>query len=518
MKSLLLITAILASGCAEVAHDSGAEVPEAGVSRDASFGSDAGVTADAADASSAFELFDADPSRDARGLDASSVEPDMAVTETDAMVSVHDASDLPHDASGMARDAATGPADIAVPDAEPSPPDAAPPPPDAQPPEPDAAVPFERVSPSCDPAHTTILRFYRGFFGREADIAGGNGWINAYQTGTSLDAIAAAFGGSVEFGLIYDGLDDEAFIRRVYQNALDRDAEPAGLAFWLDELGSGRMSRVDVVVAFANSAESALRFVYRPSEFCTFVDANAAGYDRTQIAPGVVLARRGHVYVAYIDFGRGGDLRVPTPEPQGRCNNGAVSVRGRTPGHFGGTVAINGNWFGCYLPDYFAGFSASDGVFRGTTGDHREGYVGQSAAGDLLYGRYAPIGFAQPAGGHHLVSGKTVVIDGGRWPDTTTASNDPTFTQRNPRSAAGINEDYLILAVVDGRDGRPGMTGTELADLMLDLGSVQAMSLDGGGSSALFVQGRGVVNDPPGAGIRAVGNQLVFDAHDSWLD
>ena len=69
----------------------------------------------------------------------------------------------------------------------------------------------------------------------------------------------------------------------------------------------------------------------------------------------------------------------------------------------------------------------------------------------------------------------------------------------HPRTAIGYNtEDELLILVVDGR--RPESRGVdlqELAVLMLELGAVEAMNLDGGGSSALVVNGN-LINRPTG--------------------
>jgi exopolysaccharide biosynthesis protein len=69
----------------------------------------------------------------------------------------------------------------------------------------------------------------------------------------------------------------------------------------------------------------------------------------------------------------------------------------------------------------------------------------------------------------------------------------------HPRTAAGRTADgALILMVVDGRqsDSR-GATLDELAELMLEVGAVEALNLDGGGSSTLVVDGT-LVNRPTG--------------------
>ena len=69
----------------------------------------------------------------------------------------------------------------------------------------------------------------------------------------------------------------------------------------------------------------------------------------------------------------------------------------------------------------------------------------------------------------------------------------------HPRTAAGIRSDgTLLLLVVDGRQPvSRGVDLEQLAAIMLDIGADEALNLDGGGSSALFVNG-GLVNRPSG--------------------
>lgn len=61
----------------------------------------------------------------------------------------------------------------------------------------------------------------------------------------------------------------------------------------------------------------------------------------------------------------------------------------------------------------------------------------------------------------------------------------------HPRSAIGITADSeVILLVVDGRQSESrGVDLNHLARILLELGSIEAMNLDGGGSSALVVDG-----------------------------
>jgi hypothetical protein len=83
---------------------------------------------------------------------------------------------------------------------------------------------------------------------------------------------------------------------------------------------------------------------------------------------------------------------------------------------------------------------------------------------------------------------------------------------RHPRTMIGTAQDGTIwLAVVDGRQPQlsVGMTLVELRDLAHRLGLVNALNLDGGGSTTMWVQGQ-VVNSPSdAAGPRKVSDALI---------
>jgi exopolysaccharide biosynthesis protein len=72
---------------------------------------------------------------------------------------------------------------------------------------------------------------------------------------------------------------------------------------------------------------------------------------------------------------------------------------------------------------------------------------------------------------------------------------------RHPRTAAGvINRHKIVLVTLDGRTPEAsGMTLPDLTDLMISLGCRDAVNLDGGGSTTMWIMGKpfgGVVNMP----------------------
>ncbi|GGY97450.1 phosphodiester glycosidase family protein [Streptomyces poonensis] len=82
---------------------------------------------------------------------------------------------------------------------------------------------------------------------------------------------------------------------------------------------------------------------------------------------------------------------------------------------------------------------------------------------------------------------------------------------RQPRTMAGVDaKGRLILATVDGRlsGGSEGFTLQEAAAFMRSLGAVNALNLDGGGSTAMAVNGVLVNRPSDAAGERAVGDTI----------
>ncbi len=80
-----------------------------------------------------------------------------------------------------------------------------------------------------------------------------------------------------------------------------------------------------------------------------------------------------------------------------------------------------------------------------------------------------------------------------------------------PRTAvAKLANGKVIFMVIDGRSSvSRGVSLSELADILLSLGATEAMNLDGGGSSAMVVNGA-VANTPSDGAMRVVPTALLF--------
>ena len=93
---------------------------------------------------------------------------------------------------------------------------------------------------------------------------------------------------------------------------------------------------------------------------------------------------------------------------------------------------------------------------------------------------------------------------------------------RHPRTAVGLGAQgrWLLVVLAEGR--RPpvaGLTLVQLAQLMRDLGAVDAINLDGGGSSTLWLQGRAAMARPANEPAeRALANVVSIVRADAYTD
>jgi MYXO-CTERM domain-containing protein len=186
--------------------------------------------------------------------------------------------------------------------------------------------------------------------------------------------------------------------------------------------------------------------------------------------------------------------------------------RQRTTSSFGQLVgaeaAVNGDFFS-FTNYSTTGLAIGDGAQWPGTGD--AGFTGFVAFGRGRAELTLPGSVLgdPPPWMREVVSGRPWLVDAG----VSHAQDDGDFcTTRHPRTAVGISEDgrTLILAVVDGRTTQSvGMRCTELGALMRELGAYNAINLDGGGSTTMWVRGDGVVNNPSDGTQRVVANHLA---------
>ena len=106
---------------------------------------------------------------------------------------------------------------------------------------------------------------------------------------------------------------------------------------------------------------------------------------------------------------------------------------------------------------------------------------------------------------HQLIGGSNhIIMQNGQFMED--------WAERHPRTAIGFNADStrLYFVVVDGRHlTSTGVTLKEMKGIFDALGAVNAVNLDGGGSSCILVNDE-VLNHPSDGPVRAVGNGCLF--------
>ena len=84
--------------------------------------------------------------------------------------------------------------------------------------------------------------------------------------------------------------------------------------------------------------------------------------------------------------------------------------------------------------------------------------------------------------------------------------------KRHPRTCIGITGESIIFITIDGRSEQAaGMNLPELQEFLLSLGCLEAINLDGGGSTTMWIKDQGIVNKPSDkTGERPVANALLI--------
>jgi exopolysaccharide biosynthesis protein len=230
------------------------------------------------------------------------------------------------------------------------------------------------------------------------------------------------------------------------------------------------------------------------------------------------------IHVVTVDT-KSGDITLFVTPPD---SDGEQPLKARTTSQFldefNLQVAINGDgfspWWSHSVADYYPhvsdpitplGFSASNGDVY-WNGQNPED-VGIEPT--LYISRRNVLSFNnKPDNVYSAISGDRMLIEKGK------IVGDLDDEELDPRTAIGINRNgrYLYLVIVDGRQPfySDGCTFRELAELLKAQGAHFAMSMDGGGSSTLVVEGEDglprIINSPidnyiPGRE-RPVGNHL----------
>jgi hypothetical protein len=164
------------------------------------------------------------------------------------------------------------------------------------------------------------------------------------------------------------------------------------------------------------------------------------------------------------------------------------------------------------------------GYVLSTTGSKRSeltGVVRQGTEGLIILGSYIENPNTSPNGAkmaftnvEDIVGGVPQLIKDGKididWEQEKTTKS---FVEtRHPRTAvAKLKDGKFLMIAVDGRsESSGGISLYDLAAYLLELGATEAMNLDGGGSTTMFLDGK-VVNHPSDKeGERKVSDAIII--------
>ncbi len=107
-----------------------------------------------------------------------------------------------------------------------------------------------------------MFRLYNAAFARFPDSSGLRYWINQYSSGKDdARAVASSFLVSDEFSERYGAnVTNAKYVETLYVNVLGRDYDQDGYNYWLGNLNSGKETRYELLLGFAESAENKALF------------------------------------------------------------------------------------------------------------------------------------------------------------------------------------------------------------------------------------------------------------------
>lgn len=189
----------------------------------------------------------------------------------------------------------------------------------------------------------------------------------------------------------------------------------------------------------------------------------------------------------------------------------------------GGVAAVNGTFFKFNKPHNAVDYLRIDGVEICPNGDESKGKRAFSQLGVIAIAKKG-LAILKPEDDINwerelkepdiMTSGPLLIYKDRCEPLQQSAF----YKNRHPRTAVATFKDgRVMLITVDGRNGAAqGMSLEELQKIGKWMGASELLNLDGGGSTAMYIQGKGIVNHPSDNklfdhnGERSVANALLL--------
>ena len=116
---------------------------------------------------------------------------------------------------------------------------------------------FTQVTGKDDVTGKTF-RLYNAAFARLPDASGLEYWISQRSSGVNSERVVAqSFLDSAEFKELYgENISHATYVNNLYKNVLGREADTAGLNYWVGNLTNGIEERHEALLGFSESAEN----------------------------------------------------------------------------------------------------------------------------------------------------------------------------------------------------------------------------------------------------------------------
>jgi hypothetical protein len=110
-----------------------------------------------------------------------------------------------------------------------------------------------------------ITELYVGYYNRAPDRSGENYWVTQLNNGMSLSAIAQSYSVQTESTTLYPFLASpntastaavQAFITSIYENLFNRAPDPAGEAYYVQQLQNGQNTVGGTIIAIESGAQA----------------------------------------------------------------------------------------------------------------------------------------------------------------------------------------------------------------------------------------------------------------------
>ena len=112
------------------------------------------------------------------------------------------------------------------------------------------------LSAMSDPLADSMFKAYLAYFGRPADPAGLQFWIDKINlSGSTVADMVQNFGDSDEYVSLYGTVNSSTVINSLYQHLFNRDAETGAVPFWSKQLEDGHFTLSNIAFTLVNSAQ-----------------------------------------------------------------------------------------------------------------------------------------------------------------------------------------------------------------------------------------------------------------------